>query len=102
MPSSKSGEKAVRSAERKQLRNRPIRSAIKTHIAKVKRFILKHELESAQKAVVAAIKALDKAAQKGVIHRNTAARYKSRLMRRINQVLLSGKTELKQADIDSA
>lgn len=90
MPTTKSrAQKTARSAERKRLRNRSVRSAIKTYVTKAERFILSRELESAQQAVIAAIRALDKAVNKGVIHPNTAARRKSRLMKKLSQALSS-------------
>jgi len=51
------------------------------------------DLESAQAAVVAAATALDKAAEKGVLHPNNAARRKSRLMKKLNQALALSATE---------
>jgi len=75
----------VRVAERKQLRNKSIRSECKTNITKAERLIFSGELEAAQKAVLAAISSLDKAAEKGVIHSNNAARRKSRLMKKLNE-----------------
>jgi small subunit ribosomal protein S20 len=45
------------------------------------------ELEQAQKSVAQAIRALDRAAEKGVLHRNNAARRKSRLMRKLTQAM---------------
>jgi len=80
-------QKEARSAEKKRLRNRSIRSTIKTYITKAERFISSRHLESAQKSVAVAIRALDKAVNKGVIHSNTAARHKSRLMKKLNQAL---------------
>jgi small subunit ribosomal protein S20 len=87
----KSSLKADRVARRKQARNRPIRSAVRTYIAKAVRLVSSGELESAQEAVVRSIRALDKAAQKGVIHPNNAARRKSRLMKKLNRALASPK-----------
>ena len=84
MPVTKSAEKQVRTAARKRLRNKSIRSLCKTNITKAERFIFSGELEAAQKAVVAAISSLDKAAEKGVIHPNNAARHKSRLKKKLN------------------
>ena len=75
----------MRVAERKRLRNKPIRSLCKTNITKAERLIFSGELEAAQKAVAAAISSLDKAAEKGVIHHNNAARRKSRLMKKLNE-----------------
>jgi len=74
----------MRASARKQLRNKPIRSLCKTNITKAERLIAIGELEAAQKAVTEAISSLDKAAEKGVIHPNNAARRKSRLMKKIN------------------
>jgi small subunit ribosomal protein S20 len=85
LPASKSAQKRVRVAERKRLRNKSIRSLCKTNITKAERLIFSGELEAAQGAVVAAVSSLDKAAEKGVIHPNNAARRKSRLMRKLNE-----------------
>ena len=87
MPITKSSQKQVRVAEKRQLRNKSIRSLTKTNIAKAERLIFSGELESAQKAVVTAISSLDKAAEKGVIHANNAARRKSRLMKKLNEAI---------------
>jgi len=84
LPATKSAQKQVRVAERRRLRNKSIRSRCKTDITKAERLIFSGELELAQKAVVAAISSLDKAAEKGVIHPNNAARRKSRLMNKLN------------------
>ena len=89
MPVSKSTQKQVRVAERRRLRNKSIRSLVKTNITKAERLIFSGELESVQKAVVAAISSLDKAAEKGIIHPNNAARRKSRLMKKLSEALAS-------------
>ena len=85
MPVTKSAEKQMRANEKKQLRNKSIRSQCKTNITRAEKLIFAGELEAAQKAVVAAISSLDKAAEKGVIHPNNAARRKSRLMQKLNE-----------------
>ena len=85
MPVTKSAKKQMRVAERRQLRNKSIRSLCKTNITKAERLIFSGDLEAAQKAVVAATSSLDKAAEKGVIHPNNAARRKSRLMKKLNE-----------------
>ncbi|HEX77183.1 MAG TPA: 30S ribosomal protein S20 [Dehalococcoidia bacterium] len=82
-----SAQKSARVAERRRRRNRPIRSQVKTQITKTLRLIASGDLEAAQAAAREAVSALDKAAEKGVIHRNNAARRKSRLMRKLNQAL---------------
>lgn len=85
MPVTKSAEKRMRVSEKQQLRNKSVRSLCKTNITKAERLIFAGELEAAQKAVVTAISSLDKAAEKGVIHPNNAARRKSRLMQKLNE-----------------
>lgn len=85
LPATKSAQKQVRASERKQLRNKSIRSRCKTNITKAERLIFSGEFESAQKAVLVAISSLDKAAEKGVIHPNNATRRKSRLMKKLNE-----------------
>ena len=100
MPRSKSAQKQVRVAERKRLRNKSVRSQGKTKITKAERLIFSGELEAAQKAVIAATSSLDRAAEKGIIHDNNAARRKSRLMKKLNkaQDLSSAKAEPEGAE----
>ena len=99
MTSSKSAQKQVRVAERRQLQNKSVRSQVKTSITKAEKLIFSGELEAAREAVVTAISSLDKAAEKGIIHHNNAARRKSRLMKRLNeaQALPLAETEPKEA-----
>jgi len=85
LPVTKLTTKQVRVVERRRLRNRSIRSRVKTYITKAEKLIFSGELEAAQSAVVAAISSLDKAAEKGVIHPNNAARRKSRLVKKLNE-----------------
>ena len=84
MSSRKSSQKQVRVSERRQLRNKSVRSQCKTGIVKAERLIFNGELKSAQVAVVEAISSLDNAAEKGIIHPNNAARRKARLMKKLN------------------
>ncbi len=86
MPVTKSAQKQIHVIERRRLRNKSVRSLCKTNITKAERLIFSGELEAAQKAVVAAISSLDKAAEKGIIHPNNAARRKSRLVQKLNKV----------------
>ena len=85
MPVSKSAQKQVRVTEKRQLRNKSIRSLTKTNIIKAEKFIFSGMGEEVQGAVAAAISSLDKAAKKGIIHPNNAARRKSRLMKKLNK-----------------
>ncbi len=95
MPRSKSAQKQGRVSEKRKLRNNSIRSLCKTNITKAERLIFLGELDSAREAVVAAISSLDKAAEKGVIHPNNAARRKARLMKKLNQALALSSVETK-------
>lgn len=89
MPVTKSAQKQVRVSERKRLRNKSILSECKTAITKAEKLIFSGKLEAAQKAVVAAVTSLDKAAEKGIIHANNAARRKSRLVKKLNEAQAS-------------
>lgn len=95
MPDSKSAQKQMRVAERRRLKNKSVRSQCKTEITKAERFIFSGELDSARQAVVAAISSLDKAAEKGIIHPNNAARRKSRLVKKLNKALSLAEAEHK-------
>ncbi len=77
-------EKSARVSVRRRQRNVSLRSAVKTHITKAQSLINQRDLTSAEEAVRQAIVTLDKAAIKGVIHPNNAARRKSRLMKKLN------------------
>ncbi len=85
MANTKSALKRIRSGERKRARNKPVRTALKTYVRSAVTQINAGVEESAE-AVVRAISALDKAAGKGIIHRNQAARRKSRLMAKLNRI----------------
>ncbi len=79
MPSAKT----ARVAERKRLQNQPIRSKVKTFVTKARRAMAADDIDTATAAAHDAAVALDKAAQKGVIHPNNAARRKSRIMKQL-------------------
>ena len=84
MPHTESAKKALRVSQRRRDQNKPVRSQVKTYVKKAEQSISSNELESAKEAVKRAMTALDKGAQKGVIHPNNAARRKSRLMKKLN------------------
>ena len=79
-------ERSARVAEKRKQRNRPIRVATRTYVKKAQDTIATGDMEAATESTQQAIKVLDKAAQKGVIHRNNAARRKSRLMAKLNSL----------------
>ncbi len=84
MPNIKSAKKRVKVIEKKTLRNRKIKSELKTYIKKQEALINAHDKAAASAALPVVVKKLDKAGAKGVMHKNAIARRKSRLARRIN------------------
>ena len=89
MANTRSAEKMIRVAERRRVRNRAVKSAVKTFIRKAERGIFGGADDSAA-LVVEAISKLDKAASKGILHPRNAARRKSRLMKKLNLGLAEG------------
>jgi len=75
----------LRVSQKRRLRNRLVRSRAYTFVKRTKRLIEAGQLDEARAMAVQATSALDKAAEKGVIHKNTVARKKSRLMKKLNQ-----------------
>jgi small subunit ribosomal protein S20 len=82
----KSAIKRIRVSERKRTQNKPIRTAAKTYVSKAEKSIAAGKPDDAAAAVGSAMSALDKAAEKGIIHRNNAARRKARLMKKYNSL----------------
>jgi small subunit ribosomal protein S20 len=78
----RSAIKRIRSNERKRVRNRIIRSRARSAVGTAKTAAK----ESKEAAIRTAIRELDLAASKGVIHKNNAARRKSRLLRELNSL----------------
>jgi small subunit ribosomal protein S20 len=86
----KSALKKIRVSEKKRARNRPIRTAVRNKLRTALEAITGAPAETATvEAVGAAISQLDRAASKGVLHPNNAARRKSRLMKKLNAVKAS-------------
>ena len=84
MANIKSAIKRVRQSARRRVRNRIVRSSMRTFVKKARTILEEGDQALAAGAVREAISALDKAAQKGIIHRNSADRRKSRLMKRLS------------------
>ena len=84
MPNIKSAIKRVKTSEKRRLLNASQKSALRTAVKAVETAVAKQELETAKAAYIYASKKLDKAASKGLIHRNAAANKKSRLAKKIN------------------
>lgn len=86
MPNHKSAEKRMRQNEQRRLNNRSNRSRLRTEIKKLRTALADGDTKDVQVTLSQTISAIDKSVQKGVLHRNAAARYKSRLTARVNQV----------------
>ncbi len=82
MANSRSAKKRIRTNARKHLRNQMYRSRVKTMVKKAEQSIVSGTQDD--EALRLAVKTLDKAAVKGIIHKNNAARRKSRLMKKFN------------------
>jgi len=80
----KSSIKRARQDIRRRSRNRAVLSRSRTAVSKAKRAIASGDGAEAREAVIVAISEVDKAASKGIMHRNQAARRKSRLMAKLN------------------
>jgi small subunit ribosomal protein S20 len=80
----KSAEKRVRQAERRRQRNRSVRSLTRGVLRQAEQSISSSDVEAAKDDVAKAVSMLDRAAKKGVLHPNNAARRKSRLMKKLN------------------
>lgn len=85
MPNIKSAKKRVKVIATKTLRNKSINSGLKTEIKKANA-ALDNNAENKAEAVRVAMKKIDQATAKGVLHKNTAARRKSALARKLNSV----------------
>jgi small subunit ribosomal protein S20 len=80
----KSAIKQIRTSEQRRLRNRVHLSGARGTVKRARQAVEGGKWEDARTATMEAIAALDRAAQKGVIHANNAARRKSRLMKSLN------------------
>jgi small subunit ribosomal protein S20 len=83
-----SAKKQARASVRRTQRNRAVRSEVKTKIVKARRSLVETPVAESDRFAVAldAIRALDRAASKGVLHRRNAARRKARLTRQLVKV----------------
>ena len=85
MANTKSAIKNIRRSERRRKINQVHRSRARTFVKRTRKLIAAGQLDEAEAMARQAVKALDKAAQKGVIHKNNAARRKSRLIKHLNR-----------------
>ncbi len=88
MPNLKKNPSAMKCARRdarKTVYRGAVRTSTRTHIKRVRALMATGKVTEAEQAMQTALKSLDKAAGKGVIHKNNAARRKSRLMKALNK-----------------
>ncbi|MFH5823547.1 30S ribosomal protein S20 [Georgenia sp. AZ-5] len=83
MANIKSQIKRIRTNERARLRNKAVKSELKTHVRRVREAVVAGDKDAATEALKVAGRKLDKAASKGVIHANQAANRKSKLAKQV-------------------
>lgn len=86
MPNHKSAKKRVRQNEKRRAVNRTRRSGLRTQIKKLRASVAGNEQTQSQELLTPTVSAIDKAVNKGILHKNTAARYKSRLTAHVNSL----------------
>lgn len=86
MANIKSQKKRIITAEKARQRNRAVRSELKTAVKKVRLAVEAKDVEAAQDAANKASRLLDKAASKGIIHKNQAAQRKSGVQKLVNTI----------------
>lgn len=84
MANIKSQKKRIKTAEKARVRNQAVRSELKTYVKKVRVAVENGDTEEAQKVARIANRKLDKAASKGIIHKNQAAERKSGVQKLVN------------------
>ena len=87
MPNTKSAKKALLKSRERRLRNRSTKSAIKTYSRRVEELADKGDTEGSVASLRRAISLIDKAVKRGILHKNTGSRKKSRLMIALNKKL---------------
>jgi small subunit ribosomal protein S20 len=87
MANIKSSKKDLKRNAKRRAINTATKSALKTYVKKVRTAVTTGNADATKVALTSAIKNLDKAAQRGVIHKNAAARRKSRIAKAANAVL---------------
>ncbi len=85
MPTMKSAKKRLRQNIKHNLKNRSYRGALKTQLKKFLSVVKEGNTQAAQEELRLTVKKLDKGVSKGIIHKNTASRKKSRLAKKLNQ-----------------
>ncbi len=90
MPNIKSAIKRTKTNEKRRLRNASQKSSLRTAVKQADQAVAGTDVNAAQEAIYTAQKKLDKAVTKGLIHKNAAARKKSRLAKKLNALSAQG------------
>jgi small subunit ribosomal protein S20 len=93
MPNTKQALKRMRVTAKRTARNRHVKSTVKTALRRYSDTLAQGDLESAGDKLQVAVKTIDKAVSKGVVHKNAAARKKSRLAKRLNKAVAGSVAE---------
>lgn len=86
MANIKSAIKRVEINEKKRLENQSKKSDMRTAIKQVENFVEANDVENAKAALKTTLKKIDKAVQKGIVHKNNGDRQKSRLTKKVNKL----------------
>ncbi|MGI8639906.1 MAG: 30S ribosomal protein S20 [Pyrinomonadaceae bacterium] len=86
MPNHKSAEKRVRQNEKRRAVNRSNRGSLRTQIKKLRTALTAGDKVQSQELLIPTIALIDKSVNKGVLHKNTAARHKSRLTKHVSEL----------------
>lgn len=86
MPNHKSAEKRVRQTVKKTAVNRRNRSSLRTQIKKLRLALADGDKQLCTELLIPTVALIDKSVNKGVLHKNTAARHKSRLTKHVNEL----------------
>ena len=85
MPNHKSSEKRMRQSEKRRVINRGHRTKVRTYIKKLRNALESGKVDEINQTLPETMSVIDRSVQKGVLHANAAARYKSRLTAQANQ-----------------
>lgn len=86
MANHKSAEKRVRQSTKRNAINRSNRSKLRTQIKKLRSALASSDKKQSEELLIPTVSLIDKAVNKGLIHKNTAARHKSRLTKHVSEV----------------
>ncbi len=86
MPIIKSSTKDLRRTKRRTARNRAALGKLRSNLKRARTAVVAGDSAAAAKAIAEALPVIDRAPGKGILHKNAAARHKSRLMRRLNKL----------------